>query len=157
MKIKIIEPGYAGFTGLFGAVMFQDAVSVDHVAPWEINMISAILMVVDADTDKEVGSLALQTSTMDSSASAVYYPTLADIQAGVRLDSTPTEVAGSEISTVYSQIDLERIADRDGIAGLRFIADPLGVKATSIVKLIEGIMLVQTDKTEAPAEAPAEV
>lgn len=47
--------------------------------------------------------------------------------------------------TVYERAELEKIADEKGIAGLREIADPMGVKDNSINGLIKEILQAQGD------------
>nr|WP_085000750.1 hypothetical protein [Cronobacter sakazakii] len=43
----------------------------------------------------------------------------------------------------FTREELESIADSEGIAGLRQIGKPLGVKAKGIVEMIEGILKAQ--------------
>jgi hypothetical protein len=40
----------------------------------------------------------------------------------------------------YTQLELEALADKEGITGLREVAEAYGVKGTSIVGLISGIL-----------------
>jgi hypothetical protein len=53
--------------------------------------------------------------------------------------AAPTEI----LMKIYTQSELEEIADKRGIEGLRAIGTPLGVKSNSIAKLIEGIREAQ--------------
>lgn len=162
MKIKIIEAGYENFSGMFGTVAFDKGVSIDHVSHVEINLIASLIKVVDAETEAETGNLATEAAAWNKTADVIYYPTMADIEAGREVPPTisPVQEAQKQEVKLYTQEELEEIADKKGIAGLREIADPLGVKGTSIVKLIEGIIATQG---EAPAveqvvkteEAPA--
>jgi hypothetical protein len=78
-----------------------------------------------------------------------------DIVTGER--STGAEQTAAK---VYTVAELEAIADRDGIVGLRKIGDPLGVKSQGIAKLISLIIEAQGGKLEAgvpEAGAPVEV
>lgn len=148
MKIKIIEPGYETFSGMFGTVPFENGVSIDHVSHVEINLLASLVKVVDADTGEETGNLATEAAMWDKTADVIYYPTLADINAGRSTPTIESPVQADQVKTkVYSQKELEDIADKSGIAGLREIADPLGIKGTSIAKLIEGVLAAQDGKT----------
>lgn len=157
MKIKIVEPGYEGFTGMFGVVEFVDAVSVHDVSSAEINLLSSILRIVDAETDAETGKLAQEAFAMDKPAVVEYFPTLADLAAGVTHGQAKSEAPVVQAKT-YTQKELEVIADKKGIAGLREIADPMGLKGTSIGKLIQSILDHQSGVAfEEPTKEAAEV
>jgi hypothetical protein len=56
---------------------------------------------------------------------------------------------GTEVvaESTYTEDSLADVADKEGIAGLRTIADTMSVKGTSIVGLIAGIMKAQAAKT----------
>ena len=171
MKIKLIEPGYEGFSGMFGTVPFQDGVSVDHVSHVEINLLASIVKVVDAESEAEVGNLATETASWDKTADVIYYPTLADIEAGRTSPETMSPVQRNQSVEVklHTRASLEEIADKNGLAGLREIADPLEIKATSISKLIDKILGAQagvatdvseseeSDETETTGTKTAEV
>lgn len=70
-------------------------------------------------------------------------------QVGEGDESLAPEVVGSEPvqMRVYSQVELEEVADKTGIEGLREIARPLGVKSNSITKLVSEIIEAQTKRT----------
>ena len=146
MKIKLIEPGYEGFSGMFGTVAFEDGVSVNHVSHAEINLLASIVKVVDFESEAEVGNLATEAASWDKTADVIYYPTLADIEAGRTSPETNSPIQESQVANVklHTKESLEEIADKKGVAGLREIADPLGIKATSITKLIEKILASQS-------------
>lgn len=57
--------------------------------------------------------------------------------------SAPTEEAKQEGVKIWTREELEAVADKDGIAGLRVIADPLKVYSKKITALIDGILKVQ--------------
>ena len=89
-------------------------------------------------------------ATLDDEATDTTLPAPADAPVKVNL----TEPTGEEDlllidedvpdgPKVYSREELEAIADKDGIQGLRDIGNPLNVKATAIDKLIEMILLAQ--------------
>lgn len=139
MKIKISEPGYAGFTGNMGPVLFEDGVSVEHVSTREVNLLSALLQVVNAETDAPVGALVDEAARWNDSVEIINLPTNAESQA-VQPSSEVLVVIPVLQTVQYTREELEKIADEGGISAMRDIADPLGVKSTSIAKLIDGIL-----------------
>ena len=159
MKIKLIEPGYENFNGNLGPIWFEQSVSVDHVSYADVNFISTIMRIADAETGNEVGMLLDQLAGMDLPAQTITFKTMAEIQAeeaaAAAGEGVVVEVAPEQKYTVEQ---LEAIADKKGIAGLREIADQFDVKGTSIAKLIEGIISAQSPSVVAIADgsdAPA--
>lgn len=51
----------------------------------------------------------------------------------------------TKLTPIKTREELEAIADKEGIAGLRAIGDPMGVKDTAIASLIEKILAKQTE------------
>lgn len=145
MKIKFVEGGYEKFTGHFGHVLFKDGVSVDNVSDADARLFASVTTIEVIGEGEIVGDNERYSGSMEVAAVSVNYLTLADVQAGqVAVEPGQVAVEVAKPSTVaYTQAQLEAVADKGGIAGLREIADPLDVKGTSIHKLIEGIMAKQ--------------
>ena len=57
MKVRIDEVGYEHFTGQLGLVVFEDGVSVDSISQGEINRMSVVVRLVEADNLEQIGSL----------------------------------------------------------------------------------------------------
>lgn len=146
MKIKIIEPGYEGFTGQFGTVDFVDGVS-EELSSAEVNLLASIVKVVDVETEQETGNLAVEAAAYKVVAEHVNYPTLAEIASGAQ----PEGVVAAAVAQVQEQKQpeawtreaLEEVADKGGIGALRKIGDVLKVRGTSIAKLIDAILAAQ--------------
>lgn len=142
MKLRLTQAGFENYTGQMGVVMFKDGLSEGDVLPIDGIRISAAI-----GADWEDGSAAnvgdMYLNNMDSPAfvgsGSREEPAIVEPQA--KTAQAPTD------GVTYSKDDLAKIADAEGIAGLRAIADPLGVKGTSIVGLIEAIL-----KQQGPAE-----
>jgi hypothetical protein len=164
MKIKFIAPDLAKFSGMYGSIEFVDGVSVEHVTQADVDLygaISTIEVLGDDFTPEMPYSEAKHlVATMTS------LPTLAELQAQAAsavhammappgADLAPELVAPA---VLYTKEQLEAIADKEGIAGLREIGTPLNVRATSISKLIQEIMEAQAPFAPAAQfiEAPAE-
>lgn len=132
MKIRIDEVGYEHFTGQLGLVQFVDGVSVNEVSVGELNRMSAIIRVVDVITDKEVGTLADYGQT-----SQVEFKVEGTEEVVAKFVETNEEIPST---TIYTKAELEALADKEGITGLREVADTMNIKGTSITGLINGIL-----------------
>jgi hypothetical protein len=156
MKIKLVEPGYEGFTGIFGTIEFLDGVSVDHVSRSETYRLASLIRIEDAEGGPFAG-IAADAAARNATTQVVTLPTLAEVQAAeaaakAATEAAPVVVVPEQVTPdfkAYTQAELEGIADKSGIAGLREIADPMNIKGTSVAKLIEQIVAAQT-----PVEQP---
>ena len=137
MKVRIDEVGYENYTGQLGMLVFENGVSISDVSENELNRMSVVVRLIDAENvEKQVGSLVDYNKNIETK-----FPTeksyatereAAMVNVG---DDIPTTVA-----TEYSKEQLEALADKEGINGLREVATPLNVKGTSIGGLIENIL-----------------
>lgn len=143
MKIKFATPEMANFTGMFGAIEFADGVSVNEVTMADVNLYRAITTIevlgedfVPEKSYDEIKNIAAVSYTL---------PTNADEQRMAAL-AAPVEAVAEQADfsgVVYTQADLEAIADKDGIAGVREIAEKMNIRGTSISKLIAAILATQ--------------
>lgn len=149
MKLKIVQAGFETYTGLFGIVEFKDGISTDHVNHVERAHLCALIACEEFDdSGKEELALTHDAAPADQAAqgeqSAADTPaTPADQTKQDEQPAAPAEQASQatgEDKPAYTREALEKIADEKGIGGLREIGDALGVKATSIAKLIEEIL-----------------
>ena len=142
MKLRLTQAGFESYTGQMGVVMFENGLSVGDVLPIDAIRISAAI-----GADWEDGSAA---NVGEMYLNNMHAP--AFVGGGQTEDSAPVEQAAPAPvaptnGTTYTRDELAKIADTDGIGGLRAIADPIGIKGTSIVGLIDAIL-----KQQAPAE-----
>lgn len=128
MKLILKAVGYENFSGLFGAVEFIDGTSVDDVNPHIAKRLACIITVEwDDGTTVGVADRLLEnahTPAPNETATVVIEPS--EIVA-------PTTIA-------WTEEELGQLADEKGIAGLREIAEPAGVKGNSIAGLIKAIV-----------------
>lgn len=138
MKLRLTQAGFENYTGQMGVVMFKDGLSENEVLPIDAIRISAAI-----GADWEDGSPA---NVGDMYLNNMHAP--AFVGNGRSEDAAPVEqpvqapVATAD-GTTYTRDGLAAIADAEGIGGLRAIADPIGVKGTSIVGLIDAILKQQ--------------
>lgn len=125
MKIKITEPGWAGFTGDFGMVEFVDGVSVDDVSRVEQARLAGIIGIETVEGTNPSASQIL----LDAHVTPVAVQTLTHIP-----DAPPAA------AKVWTSDELAAVADKDGIKGIRAIAEPMGLKDNSIADLMAKIL-----------------
>lgn len=132
-RLKIIEPGLEAYTGPIGGYDFVDGIS-EHAVGWqEANRIGAAMRVEDADEE------GYQISP------AVHMFRIRDLPADsaeVLADGKNIEIDGETvpISQRFTRDELENIADKKGLPGLREIAARWEVGARSINDLIDRIV-----------------
>jgi hypothetical protein len=157
MKLRLTQKGFEQYTGLFGIVEFKDGVSVDHVNHVERNLLRALVACEEFDdtqapaeeqraqgdeseqpTDASQEQGANQAGEGEGSGGNAP-DTPAETQGGSEQAGTDAG-EGEGKAPVYTREQLEKVADAEGIAGLRKIAEQYGVKANSIAKLIDEII-----------------
>lgn len=128
MKLKLTAVGYENFTGLFGTVEYVDGLSVSDVMPQTAKRVACVISVEWEDGTK-VGVadalIANQNMPAPNETATVI----------------PVEPEKPVVNTVaWTEEELGAVADEKGIAGLREIAEPHGIKGNSIAGLIKGIL-----------------
>jgi hypothetical protein len=137
MKIKIDEVGYDSFSGRLGVVEFKNGVSVTDVSVMELNRLSSLVRIVDSVTGKQVGVLTEYEQA--SQAEFKEDAKLAD-KSEAAFVGVDEKIPQTVVVEKYTKEELEAIADSEGISGLRALAEPLGIKDTSIKGLIASIL-----------------
>lgn len=140
MKIRITESGWETYTGAFCGVMFTDAVSDRDVSPREAAQISNIVKAETLDGVNPSDSqkvLERQTMMMDAS-----------------MPVPDIDTINKPAAKQFTRAELEAIADKSGMGGLRMLVTEHGlhIKAISINKMISEMLR----QYGAPGEAPAE-
>lgn len=149
-QVKIVEPGWEGYTGHLGTVHFTDGVSDEILAVREAQRLGCIVRMEDVDTGENPSATQHAINTR-----AVGADEALDLQAGQAAEPevvvTPTPQ--------YTKEDLEKLADEKGIKPLREIGESLGVKDASIAGLIRKILEKAGARVSEPAstiETPAD-
>lgn len=160
MLVKITQPGWASYTGPLFGVHFENAVSQGPVRRDQALQLGAMVSVVEVDehgnelgpvspahelvVTRDVSAEIVERMKTDAQAAGNDGQTASNepdaIQGDDGADMIETEAEGPK---VYTEAELQDIADAKGIAGLRDIGEPLGVKNTSIRGLIREILAAQ--------------
>jgi hypothetical protein len=152
MKLRITQSGFQTYNGQMGLAVFENGLSVDEVPEQVARRLSGVIQCEWEDgTNPSVTQAEL---TRDTPAPNVY-TTFADVPQEVKpkLAVTPESKAAAPAvvvdvtpGNVYTQEELEAIADAKGIAGLREIAEPVGIKSNSISGLIKEMIAANVVK-----------
>lgn len=160
-KIKITQAGWDGYTGILGTMIFENGVSTTVPTRVQAAQFGVVMKFVEVDEDgNELGQMSANAELVRTAKIAIE-PTepmkRADVLSAERAASEPTKTAEeapdpmpfdapAEPAKVWTREELEAVADKSGINGLRKIGTPMGAKNTSISKLIEEILQAQKAK-----------
>lgn len=149
MKVRLTQAGFENYNGQMGVIFFENGISID-----DVSRMDAVRLAACMSAEWEDGSnLSPTQSLLDNKNNAV--PMLqsfaeenkevmgAETEVVADPESTEVEAKPTEpvdASVRYTQAQLEEIADAQGIAGLRAICDPLGIKGRAISELIQELI-----------------
>ena len=128
MKLKLTAVGYEEFSGLFGMVEFTNGLSNEDVNPQIAKRVACIISVEWEDGTKVgVADALIANQNMPApNETATIVP--------------PVPEAPVVNTVAWTEEELGAVADEKGIAGLREIAEPHGIKGNSVAGLIKGII-----------------
>jgi hypothetical protein len=136
-RLKITERGWENYSDTMLGIQFKDGLSVDAVSHVTAAQLGSVLRVEAVDDGAQVGAGVVSLDLQDAKA-VVVVPLTEKTP-----DTTSPEKAAKVVVEKYTRTQLEEIADQNGIAGLRSIAEKLGVKGRGIVELINEILKAQ--------------
>lgn len=137
MKLRLTQQHYENFTGQMGITNFVDGLSTEDVLPSVGGRMAAVMQCEWEDgTAANVGQVYLDNMHMEAPIASEAMA--ADVAA---FDASVAEAAKANAAlSLYTAEQLGLIADANGIAGLRAIAEPHGIKSNSIGGLIDAIV-----------------
>lgn len=167
MKVRIIDSGFANFTGMFGSVEFVGGVS-DDISKAEAERLGAILRIECADTGVNPSSTQRMVDVHNQNVSEILRreaPMLAAKEAEAAAEAKKAaKVANAIVKSQavvpvgldysYTEDDLDAIVKREGIAGLRGFSEKYGVNGRSIASMIKELMILAAE--HAPVAQPVE-
>lgn len=154
MQVKITDPGFAGFTGHFGTVYFENGVS-EHISSAEAERLGCIVRCEDLDGVNPSATqrmVDIQHKNLDElmaagkgnvGASRVTEQVPTGNQTVAKTTDQVSTPQGKQPSLNFTREQLEALADKEGIAGLRNIGSQHGVKGRSIAEIISELMAIQ--------------
>lgn len=150
MKIRITDPGFAGFNGHLGTAFFVDGVC-DDVSPQEAERMASILSFEEVDTganpsvtQRMVDLVNKNADEMGINSNAVLVKALNPLPTPAPLESRPEQI--QQLPTLtgltydYTQEQLSELADKEGIAGIRAFAAVYGINGRSLNGIIKELL-----------------
>lgn len=144
-RLRLIGKGFENYTGAIGVTQFVEGLSVGTPHQMDVHRLTCT---IGARWDDGSASSVGEGYEAAKNAPA---PT---VEEQVAADNAAVAAAAGP-GVTYTHEQLAAVADKDGIAGLRQIAEPLGIKASSIKGLIDGIIKVAGAVEAADDPAPA--
>lgn len=138
MKLRLTAPGWQTYTGQMGVIFFENGVSVTDVLAIDAVRVAGVIGAEWEDgTPANVSQIYLDNMQTEAAVAKDNREPEATVEAKL-VDAAP--VIADLMAPAYTEEQLAAIADKQGIAGLREIAEPLGVKGNSIAGLISSIL-----------------
>lgn len=144
MKLKLTQPGFETYNGQMGVMFFEDGMSTNDVRSVDAIRMAAVMLCEWEDGR----SPSITQSILDNANTPA--PSFTNNGDGTdndkeAVDTADRQAVAANINDVlktaeWSHEQLAVIADRDGIKGLRAIAEPMDIKGNSIKELITAIL-----------------
>lgn len=151
MQIRLTDPGFAGYNGYFGNIMFTDGVS-EHISSVEAERLGCIVACETLDGENPSATqrmVDVRNKDLDELRGTAHEVSNLFAQAAEQSGDQVTEQVQSVNSSAakpgfdFTREDLEALADAEGIAGLRNIGSQHGVKGRSIAEIIEELLALK--------------
>lgn len=151
-KLKLVSAGWETYTGWLNAVEFSEGISVNPVPQNIADRISGTMRVVEIEDDgTELGQAGAAARLKDGATirAEVVQPLARATEEELKEEAERDAAAAAEkarlaeVKKSYTKEELEEIADKDGIKGLREVGDTLGVRGRAIPELIDDILTAQ--------------
>lgn len=147
---RLASEGFKDYTGIFGGVQFENGVTNDALTLRQVNNIGGILVlekVLSNGDFFQVGPHSTDPVSIDyirhlaEETSIAYEATLVvNKDAYVSVDPITLVETPVVSNAKYTREELELIADKTGISGLREISDSYGIKARSVAEIINALL-----------------
>lgn len=144
--IRITQPGWEGYNGLFCDMNFVDGVSEEIATQRMVDRCAALLQVEQievtqgaAEVVTPVGLGARIEGNLQKEAEVLEPMQRAEDEA-----PAPVSTPAPEPLQLYTEAELQTIADEQGIKGLRVIGDKLSVKGRAIPEIVREILEAQS-------------
>jgi len=155
MQIRLTDPGFAGYNGYFGNIMFTDGVS-EHISSVEAERLGCIVACETLDGENPSATqrmVDVRNKDLDELRGTAHEVSNLSAQAAERFGDQVGDQVTEQVQSVnssaakpgfdFTREDLEALADAEGIAGLRNIGSQHGVKGRSIAEIIEELLALK--------------
>lgn len=140
MKIRITQEGFQTYNGQMGVLFFENGLSTTDARPQDAMRLAAQFICEWEDGT----SASLAQAILDHShATTSTVPQEMNADQALKQLAADTPTVSIAKAQTYTEADLQAIADKSGIKGLRAIGDALGIKNNSIPGLMAEILAKQ--------------
>lgn len=145
-KLRLVQEGHETFTGVIGAFEFVDGVSTEEIPLFQRDRLACAFRMVEINADgSEQGAGPAERLLRDRHIAVEPTAPLArQTVAEKDAEGLAALLKGEKVPALRSAENLEAVADRMGIRGIRLIADGWNVRSKSIPVLIQMILAAQT-------------
>ena len=146
MKVKIVDPGFAGMTGMMGSVYFENGVSeeISTAEAERLGCIFAIETLEGLNPSSTQRLIDTNNFSYDEIVAVKSAPPAEQVEEKTeQVEEKPKAPVGVPADLSFSREDLEALADKEGIAGLRNIGSQFGIKCRSISEIIDELLALQ--------------
>lgn len=147
-RLKIVEKGWAGFTGVFGYVNFVNGISPHGMTAVEQDAITGLIKMVEIDDNGvEIGIASIAERLIQTSADRA--PVKAELNRQTEAERLAEErenlirASKPPVDRFYTGAELEALIKEKGLKGLRDAAAPWGLKGRSIPQLLDALVEAQ--------------
>lgn len=151
MKVRITDKGYAGYTGHFGSIYFEDGVS-EEISSAEAERLGCFLAIETMDGKNpsatqrmlDVHNHNAQELVKESKGESVEPQAKSEHAAAAATGQEQQALAQTPVPELdFTREQQEALADKEGMPGLRAFAQQFGVKGRSIPDVIEDLLALQ--------------
>lgn len=155
-RVKIIAKGFEGYNGIIEGVEFKDGTSVEPLSQFSAERVGAFMKVVDADTEQPLGlGYRMANARGQGVEPREALQKIERTKTGKKKESIKAKA--KEVHYDFTKEDLEKVADKEGIGGLRKVAEQYDVRGRSIAEIIGSLMALKANaEAKKNAETPKE-
>lgn len=184
MKVRILDPGFLGLTGVFGRFNFTDGIS-DELSQADAEYLGCVIRVEVVGGDDEGKNPSVTQQMVDkrdmemkevmttspkaeaeAREAAKKAKKEAELKAAVKASEEANDAArkakaesevidSATLDYSYTKEDLAKLVSKGGIAELRAFTEQYGVKGTSVNKIVAGMLELKEVYAKPVAEPAA--
>lgn len=150
--VKIVEKGFETYNGIIEGVQFENGVSAEPMSQFSAERVGAFMKIVNADSDEPLG-LGYRMANTRSQGSAPRPPLERIVRTKTGKEKTSIKKQAKQVSYDFTKAQLEDVADKEGINGLRKVADQYDVRGRSIAEIIDSLIALKANQEAKDAAA----
>lgn len=149
-RMRIVQSGYETYTGPIGPYEFVDGESVEEIPLAARDRLAVAFEMVEFDEESGRPAGPAQR-LLDGYNVALESPEPLERQSDIekRAEDIRAMIGSEKVRAMRTRENLENVADKMGIAGVRLVAEDWNVRSKSIPALIDMILGAQLEYAEA--------